>query len=156
MGSRTHENQTSSVGLGCEVRRCEGDAKLSAWGDMAGMRLLSHLDDRPGVLIVVKGVKHLGIQAMATAGRPVEPKKRRTGKSEIANRVHGLVADEFVAVAESFDVEDPVVSDCHSVFERCAERAPSRPKLLHVLHEAESAGATELLFEGPGRHIHIE
>ena len=71
----------------------------------------------------------------------------RAGESQIADRVERLVAHELVGEAKPLAVDDAVVADGDSVLKRSAKGKTRRPEPLHVLHEAEGAGAGKLAAE---------
>src|SRR5271169_6822229 len=93
---------------------------------------------------------------MATATGPIGAEDRRHGKREITDGIERLVAHELIRVAETFAVDDSVVTDGNGVLERGAKGETGSPQALHILHEAEGAGAGKLAAERTGIDIHLD
>ena len=96
------------------------------------------------------------VQPMAAATGTEGAEDGRAGKRQVADRVERLVAHELVGIAKAFAVDDAVVADGDGVLERGAERETGSPQPLHVLHEAEGAGAGKLAAERAGIDVDLD
>jgi hypothetical protein len=67
-----------------------------------------------------------------------------------------FVAHELVGITQAFAIDDAVVADRDGVFQRGAEREPSCPQPLNVLHEAEGPGAGQLATERAGIDVDLD
>jgi hypothetical protein len=57
------------------------------------------------------------VEFVAAAHRAIDAEQRRAGKRQIADRIHDLVADEFVGEAHAIRIEHPILGDHDRIVE---------------------------------------
>src|SRR5579883_2724017 len=72
---------------------------------------------------------------------------RRAGQSQIADRIEQLVAHEFVAIAQTFGIDDAVAVKGDRIVERGAEGEAHFPEPLDIADKAECARPSDLVAE---------
>src|SRR3954469_17703459 len=108
---------------------------------MTDLAVTRSLDHGPSIEIGEQGLQHQPVQPMAAAIRAEGAEDGRAGESQIADRVERLVAHELVGEAKPLAIDDAIVADGNSVLKRSAKGETRGPEPLHILHEAEGAGA---------------
>ena len=72
---------------------------------------------------------------------------------EVTDRVEDLVLGELVVVAQTTCVEHARIVDNDGVVHAAAQRQPTRSHRLHILAEAEGAGARDVAFVAARPHV---
>src|SRR5262249_53354634 len=123
---------------------------------MTNLAITRGFDHGPSVGVGKQGLEHQRIEPVTSPAGAKGPEDRCAGKRKIADRVERLVAHELVGEAQAFAVDDAVVADRHGVLERSAERETGGPQVLHILHEAEGAGASKLAAESARIYVDLD
>src|SRR5699024_5589423 len=76
-----------------------------------------------------------------------------TEKIQITYGIKNLVAHEFVFVAESVHIENPVIIQHHGIVNRATARQVVGTQVFNITHETESTRTTDFMDEGGGREI---
>src|SRR4029079_10230169 len=108
---------------------------------MTDLAVTRSIDHGPSIRIGEQGLQHQRAQPMAAAIGAARAEDGRAGKRQIVSRVERLVAHELVGEAKPLAVDDAIIADGDSVLKRSAKGETRSPEPLHVLHEAEGAGA---------------
>ena len=96
---------------------------------------------------VVQGVTGQDAFEPADDGRPED--------EEIANRIEGLMADEFVRPAQTLSVQDLVAVNHYGVVHRAAPGQAHGPQGLDLMQEAEGAAVGKLATESVAIHLQV-
>src|SRR6478672_200255 len=106
------------------------------------------LDQHPGRRISHQRRQHRVVELVAAADRAIGAEQRRARERKIADRIKRLVAGKLIGEAQAVRIEQTILVDDEGVVERGTERIARAPKLRHVSHEAEGAGARKFPAEG--------
>jgi len=102
--------------------------------------------DFPGGRVGEEAADELGVEGVAGLAGFYAAEKREANQGEVADKVEGLVAAEFVGIAEGA-VHDAVLGEDDGVIQRAAADEAHGAERLDIGFEAEGAGAGKNLAE---------
>ena len=131
-----------------EVRRVQSaEAYWGVW--RTAEEACSSVVDFPGRGVGQEAADELGVEGMAGFAGFDAAEEGEADEGEVADEIEGLVAAEFVGIAEGA-VHDAVFGEDDGVIERAAADQTHGAERLDIGFEAEGAGAGENLAEGVG------